>query len=262
MNFKFSLFKERLLLTTTFALLLILISIKSHAIHISTYRILLDDEKRNAEFIVSNSDLIEQDCKIILKHYHADDNGKILDYEGNKIPDNSAKPWLRYSPRKFVLTPKNKQTIRFTMRRKPNSRSDEYRSFVSVDCTPVRGSNQNAQLISFAPKIVHTVPLIVRVGDVTAQVGISAIAVNNTGAISFQLMREGNRSIYGNVELIDNTTDEVVSSIRGTSVFVENDHRKLTLPSRGKNPKNLSIRFIEDKFLSGDIVVEKRVMSD
>lgn len=237
-------------------------SIKSYAIHISAYRILLDDEKRNAEFMVSNSDLIEQDCKIVLKHYYTDNNGQVLDYKDNQQPDNSAKPWLRYSPRKFVLTPRNKQTIRFSMRRKPNSSSNEYRSFVSVDCTPVKGTASNNQLISFAPKIVHTVPLILRVGDVEAQVGISDPTVSIRGLVSFRLMREGNRSVYGNIELIDNTTNEVVSTIKGTSVFAENEYRALTLPLRGKDPKNLSVRFIEDKHLSGDIVAEKRVMTE
>ncbi|MCP4321444.1 MAG: hypothetical protein GY787_06270 [Alteromonadales bacterium] len=246
--------KETYFLTTFILfILLTLVSFESQAIHISAFRIYLDDNQRQSTFTLSNSETISQECNLFLRHYNYDEQGKIVRYEGEKPQENSAKDWLRFSPKHFILTPTNSQKVRFKLRRKAKAQSGEYRSFLVVDCG-AKNVETEEHLINIKPKLIHNVPIIARIGNLKVDVMFSDIIVNNN-VVNFKLNRQGNRSIYGDIELINKKTEQKIAYQKGLSIYPESSHSNFSLSTQGINPKELQLRFIENTNFGGDKVI-------
>lgn len=240
----------------TFLILLVstsLLSFQSQAVHMSAFRIYLDDNQRQSTFTLSNSETLSQECNLFLRHYNYDDDGKIIKYKDDTLPENSAKNWMRFSPKHFVLTPKNSQKVRFSMRRKAKAKSAEYRSFLVVDCG-VENKESKKELINIKPKLIHNVPIIVRVGKLKVDVAFSDIKITDD-TLRYKLTREGTRSIYGDVELIDKRTDKKITYQKGLSLYPESSYYKLSFGTRGIDPKYLQLKFIEATQFGGDKVI-------
>ena len=247
---------QRLFIYGFFTLVFSAVSFSSQAVHISTYRIYLDKDNRNTSFMIFNRDAKSQECNLSLKHYNFDGNGVMSNYEGEGVPAHSAKNWLRFSPKKFTLTPANTQTVRFSMRRKARAEAAEYRSYVVVDCGAVKMQGAEDQLISIQPKLIHNVPIIVRTKALDAKVSFEDIVIGN-GLLNFSLARRGNRSIYGKIELINKLTDDVIGSSRGISVYTESSKYPLSYKIGEHKLENMKLRFTEDTQYGGSIVYEQ-----
>jgi hypothetical protein len=89
---------------------------------------------------------------------------------------------------------------------------------VSVQITPIYGV---------------TIPVIVRNGRLSAVAGIAnARIVEEEGrpAVSFDLTRTGNRSLYGEVRVLKPGRGDPVIVARGIAIYHELDRRSVTLP--------------------------------
>ena len=234
-------------------------SFPSLAVNISEYRIFLDDEHRTKSFIVYNREVEPQECHLRLRHYNFDEKSQMSMHKGEALPENSAKNWIRFSPKKFTLSPARSQTIRFTLRRKANATDAEYRSYIAIDCgaeTRIDSSKQEQKLVSVKPKLMHNVPVIARVGKLQAKASIENIKVKGQG-IAFDIVRSGNRSIYGEVALIDKNSDEIVSFQKGFSIYPESKSYSFVLSKKGLDENDLRVRFTENKNYGGSIVIER-----
>lgn len=247
--------KNQRLAALVTAIFVMLFSFKSQAVHLSTFRIYLDDDQRQVNFTVSNPKAVSQECKLSFRHYNYTDAGKLSEHEGEQLPDNSAKNWLRFSPKRFILTAANSQTVRFTMRRKAKAKAGEYRSFLEVDCGVEEGEGE-LNLINVQPILIHNVPIIVRVGKLKVDVNFRDVSIVD-GAVNFALTRAGTRSIYGNVELIDTRTDKKIDYQNNFSIYPESSHTKFSLNTLGVAAKYLKLKFIENTNYGGDKVIEQ-----
>jgi P pilus assembly chaperone PapD len=247
---------KRFFITGFITLVFSVISFSSQAVHISTYRIYLDKDNRDSSFMIFNQDAKSQECNLKLRHYNFDDNGVMTNYEGDDLPPHSAKNWLRFSPKKFTLTPANTQTVRFSMRRKARAEAAEYRSYLVVDCGAIALPEDEGQLISIQPKLIHNVPIIVRTKALEAKVTFEDIVINN-GILNFNLTRSGNRSIYGKIELLNKLTNTIIGNSRGISVYTESSKYPLDYKVGELELKNMKLRFIEDTKYGGSINYEQ-----
>ena len=252
--------KKAKLLTLFLSLVSILLfSFQSQAIHMSAFRIYLDENQRQSTFTLSNSETKSQECHLSLRHYNYDDAGKLTKYESDALPENSAKNWMRFSPKHFTLTPKNSQKVRFSIRRKANAAPAEYRSFMVVNCG-VENKETKENLINIKPILIHNVPIIVRIGKLKVDVAFSNINVKNS-AVYFTVTRNGTRSIYGDLELIDKRTDKKVAYQKGVSLYPESSHSNFSLSTQDIAPEDLQLKFIENTQFGGDKIIVGSVIN-
>lgn len=228
------------------------------AVNISAYRIYLDKDNRTSSFVIFNQDTNHQNCHLSLRHNSFDENGTMRHLSRDVVPDNSAKNWLRYSPREFKLTPTQSQTVRFALRRKANAQDGEYRSYLVVDCSIDNPQKEGETNLSLQTRLVHNIPIIVRSGKLDAQLDIDNILIEND-SVHFTMNRQGTRSVYGEIEVINTTNNDIVSMSRSISIYPETKRHQFKLPIKGINPQNLKIRFTEDKDFGGSIIFEKNI---
>jgi P pilus assembly chaperone PapD len=247
---------------------LLFCSAAAQAISLSTFRIYLDSDNSTASFVMFNKTADKEKCELSLVHNNFDEGGQMLPVPSDVIPANSAEPWMRYSPKNFVVEASSPQTVRFTMRRKANTEAAEYRSYLRITCDPyekkTESSNSDADnvaKISIKPRIIQQVPIIVRTGKLDASLSFSDISLQNETLI-FHVNREGNRSVYGSLELINKSNNDVVSFKRNVSVYTDSQSVKHDLTTLGIPLEQLAIRFVEDTAYGGSINYEQDALAN
>lgn len=239
-----------------------LLSLPTWGIGLSAFRIYMDQDQRDATFTVYNRDTLPQDCSLKFKYYQFDSLGNMSVLPTDAaMPGNSAENWVRFSPRNFLLSPANAQTIKFSMRRKANAQPKEYRSYVVIDCgveEKISEKNNQDGPIRVSPKLLHNVPLIVRTGELQANVTFDNIKVEN-GALSFDLLRTGNRSVFGDLKLVEKGSDKVISELKMLSIYTETSKKAQRLSLDGHQPQDVQIQFIEDQRYGGSLNIKQDV---
>lgn len=244
--------------------LLLFISIPASAMSLSTYRIYLDNENSTASFVMFNKSTLAETCQLKLVHNSFDETGQITQLDDDTIPENSAEPWIRFSPKNFTADGRAPQTVRFTLRRKANSEPAEYRSYLEVFCdkvvdtTPQSESNQDSPKIAIKPRLVQNVPIVVRTGKLEAEISFSDMSVKDEH-IHFNINRKGNRSVYGDVQLVDKTNGDVIAFTRNNSLYTETTSVKYKLATKGYPVDKLALRFVEDERYGGTITHQQEV---
>ena len=239
---------------------ILLTSSASWALGISSFRIYLDFDKRQQNFMMYNKDAYTQHCKLYLRYYIENDKGELEVYENDTLPENSAEPWLRFSPKSFSIAPAQAQSVAFQLRRRANTQPAEYRSHVTIDCDfDVEEYQQAIELnvANFVPKLRTNIPVVLRTGSIDVDVSFSNIVVNN-GAVSFDLNRQGKRSIFGDIELIDTRSDKVIANIPQLSIY-EIASKSYKLPTEGVPLNKLKLRFTENTEYGGNKIIEKKL---
>lgn len=242
------------------------------AVSLSTYRIYLDRQQRDFDFTVSNRDEEEQQCKLSLTHPNIDKDGNVTMVYNDIIPENSAVDLLRYSPRNFIIPPFKAQTVRFRMRSKKGIEAKEYRSYLAINCSKIMtklsseenaNSNNALSAISYNPKLVHQVPIIVRPLTLKTQIDIAEINFNAAQEmVTFSVLRQGAGSFFGKLELIDKSTNKSISYIKNIKIYPEMDKKDFNFSTTGVSGSNLLIRLTENTLAGGDLVLNRLVIDN
>lgn len=240
--------------------ILFLSSLNANALGLSTYRIYLDDEHNQQNFVVYNRDSFHQDCQIAKRHFIYDEYGKMSEYEGKNLPKIAADDLFRYSPRKFRLESGAVQTVRFKLRRKKHQEPLEYRTYISVDCKEDKNSknSKDSQVkgnLHLIPRLRHNVPVVVRTGKLDAKLFFDDVVVKNK-SVMFSFNKDGNRSTYGDIVLINKNNDKVIGKLPSVSLPLEKKMMNSSFFMGDVSIDDLVLSFIEDKELSGEQVIE------
>lgn len=231
-------------------------------VSVSTHRLFLDLDHKSTEFRVRNPDIYEYQCEITFSHYKFNERGDLSTYEDEKfIPENSASNIIRFSPKRFIISPKSKQKIRFNLRNKRDTIAQEYRSHVKVVCkanqtVSKEGLNSEFASISIKPVLVFNIPLVVRPKKLTADVSIENITEGPKSTLLFDLKRSGKRSIYGMLNIYDEENN-IVTSSRSFPIYHETTSKPLSIKLPDFQGKTLKVEFIENEKKSGKIVTSK-----
>jgi hypothetical protein len=237
------------------------------AMSLSTYRIYLDNDNSTASFVMYNKSTVAETCRLRLVHNMFDETGQLTQLDDNVIPENSAKPWIRFSPKNFTADGRTPQTVRFTLRRKANSEPAEYRSYLEVYCDKVVDTtpqsqgdiNSDAPIIGVKPRLVQNVPIVVRTGQLDAEISFSNMSIKGE-SIFFNVNRTGNRSVYGEIQLVNKNNDEIISYTRNNSLYTETTSSAQKLAVKGFSINELALRFKEDKKYGGTITHQQDVV--
>jgi P pilus assembly chaperone PapD len=253
------------LIKSSFSVSLIMISSLSSAnnISLSTQRIYLDQENPNTNFVIKNRDNHPQECRLGLTYNNFDEEGKMLPYTGSVPPQNAAEKVARYSPKNFKIEPNQRQAVKFTLRRKRDTSAIEHRSYLTVACKNIIDNTQfnvEGGLVSIPirPQLQHNVPIIVRPRPLTLTLRFSEIELTGN-ALTFNLHREGTRSVYGKVKIIDLDTGDTIDESGNFAIYHETKKKNfyMTVPS-GLSLNNIKLEFNEYK-KEGDMVATWQV---
>ncbi|MDN4503226.1 hypothetical protein QX776_12500 [Alteromonadaceae bacterium BrNp21-10] len=230
---------------------------------LSTYRIYLDDDNRSASFVMYNKKVVKEECELTLVHKSWSENGTMTDLAEDVIPETSAEPWIRFSPKNFVANERVTQTVRFTLRRKANMEPAEYRSYLKVFCDAVEeelpssnSANGKTAKITVKPRLVQHVPIVVRIGKLDVQLAFSNFKIDGN-TVHFDISRQGNRSVYGKIELVDKSSNEVISSKKNISIYTDSTQVSYDMNRKDVPVNQLAVRFVEDKNYGGTLTLQQ-----
>jgi hypothetical protein len=224
-----------------------LFCIQSEAASIGTYRIYLDSEHRQQKFMVKNTSTIPEKCQISFDYTAYADGGEIKSQSSEeKIAlSKPAIKRLRYSPRQFTIKPKSTQYVAFNYHRQINDKPAEYRTYANIKCLKV--DNQIKEGINLTPNIMHSVPLVIRTGktkDLNASLVFSQIKLQENN-ISFRLKHQGNRSVYGNLNLVNAEGDMLKLLQKNIVIYPEMSYKDFAFTLTNFTSKNMKIVFQE-----------------
>jgi fimbrial chaperone protein len=180
--------------------------------------------------------------------------------------------YLRYSPRRITLEPEQGGQIRLALRAPKDLSAGEYRSYIVFHQIPLAPKDQNNDAnkdnqslsLTISAYMKIAVPVFFRVGDLKADVSL------NTGKIELSdgkqnlqvtLHRQGARSSYGSLDIINPLDNQVLGSIKNAAVYSELDEQSYAIPlnSTVLPGSELIIRYTENDKLFEPQRIETRL---
>jgi len=206
------------------------------------------DKQRAAQVELMNQGSTPETYRINLVNRRMGPNGEFIAIEQPGPGEQFADAMLRYSPRQVTIPPGGSQIVRILLRKPEDLPAGEYRSHLqfdrvaeatgasSVEDVAKRGTQDVG--VTIQALVGASIPVIVRQGDTQARLDLAELAVQPPsaaapGLLSFQMKREGNRSVYGDLLATFTTTAGVtfeVARAGGVAVYVPNASRRVQLP--------------------------------
>jgi len=143
--------------------------------------------------------------------------------------DNSAVSMLKFSPKRGIVPAGGKQVLRFSIRRPTNLPDGEYRAVLSIASTL---ASDQPEAVTLKSTLSYNMPVIVRHGNTDATTTLlnpRLIYSGNVPHIELWQTRTGNRSLYGNYK-ITNQSGDVVGELVGVAVYTPLPQRKVLIP--------------------------------
>lgn len=211
-------------------------------------RIVFDKQQRAAQVELMNQGKTPETYRINLVNRRMGPNGEFIAIDAPGPGEQFADAMLRYSPRQVTIPPGGSQIVRILLRKPEDLASGEYRSHLQFDrVAEATGASSVEDVARREGKDVGiviqalvgaSIPVIVRQGETHAKVELSELGLQpasaaGPGTLSFQMKREGNRSVYGDLVATFTTTAGVtfeVARAGGVAVYVPNAARRVQLP--------------------------------
>ncbi|WP_341710766.1 hypothetical protein [Erythrobacter sp.] len=202
------------------------------------------------------------------------DNG--LD-EQTKARVKVASSMLRYSPRRVTLRGSESQIVRILARADANLPAGEYRSHFTVTSLPeTEGFSIQSAVgvqtpdgigVTIRPRFGIAIPVIVRIGATTLDVGITNATVltarDGSKAVALTVTRSGSRSAFGDIVVKAAGASSPIAISRGVGIYPELDSRQVIVPIFPEtDPRfltagtRLTIEFVDDDYAPGNKLAE------
>lgn len=264
-------------------------------LNITPKRVTFDPRRRTASVYIFNQGTAAATFDIALVDRAMLPDGQIVaasDAQGR--PDaqkviekvRSARQMLLVSPRRATLAPGQGQTIRLRVGAVPADASGEYRTHLTVTTIPPPNVGTTAeQAASGDPNELRfqitsvfglSIPAIIRVGEPDVRAGIEnahieyadlsrdgRTAPTRTPIMVFDLVRVGENSLFGNVEIrpAGKRGAEPIGVARGVGVYPEIARRPLRVPlTRAPQAgERLEVTFTDDDTSPGKLLASLQV---
>jgi hypothetical protein len=235
-------------------------------------RVVLDGS-RGTEVVLNNIGSAPATYRISLELKRMTPQGGLDEIEeaDANAAERAALDMISFSPRRVTLPPNQPQVIRLGVRAPEGLPAGEYRAHMLFRAVPdtvaatdrASGSAGSGVSVALTPIYGITIPIIVRVGDLTASATIGKAWIEpgeEQPLFAFDLARTGNRSVYGDIEVTRPGLPEPLFIARGIAVYPEIAGRKVAIPvppevaAALKGP--VRIRYSEDRELGGGTIAE------
>jgi P pilus assembly chaperone PapD len=234
-------------------------------------RIVLDG-RRGTEVILNNIGEEEATYRISVELRRMTKAGELEDVPAPNAEELAAQSMILYAPRRVTLPPRQPQAIRISARAPEGLADGEYRVHLLFRAVPpprpvTQPGEAKGVAISLTPIYGVTIPVIVRLGNLSAKAGIADVHVAKLGgkpAIAFDLSRSGDRSTYGEIRVFKPGVTEPIALQRGVAVYKEISDRTVTIPVSDKYTGTLSgpvtVQYVESAEEGGRTLAETQAV--
>jgi hypothetical protein len=208
-------------------------------------RVVFEGNKQREEIILANMGQDTAAYSISFLQYRMTDDGAFEEITEPQPGELFADRYLRFFPRSVTLAPDESQVLRMQVRRLPNMAEGEYRSHLYFRAMPKEKPLGEEDVlpdstsigIRLIPIYGVSIPVIIRIGNLSSKVTISDLAVeqkdNQPPVVHLTLNREGNQSVYGDlgIDYMAPGGEKInVGIVRGLAIYTPNSLRRLTMP--------------------------------
>ncbi len=211
-------------------------------------RIVFDKNQRAAQVELINQGTAPETYRISVVNRRMSENGEISAADTPETGEQFADAMLRYSPRQVTIAPGSSQTVRMLLRKPAELAPGEYRSHLQFDRVAEATGTNNVETpgeagankvgVVITALVGASIPVIVRQGDTQASVTLSQAGLrrrqrDRAPALAFQIERQGNRSVYGDIAVTFTPRGGApvdVAKAGGVAVYVPNPLRRARLP--------------------------------
>lgn len=219
---------------------------------LSEYRLYFDGRTKNNSLLIRNTTDKNLDFKVTLSHKDMTEEGTLIEVTTQEVEGRSATGMLRFSPRRGMIEPKGMQAIRMAVRKKAELPSGEYRAVLNITASESKSKNEG---VSIRPKIIYSVPVIVRHGqlEVTSKLlNPKFILQNGQPTLTLWQTLKGNRSLYGDFKLL-NSENKLIGEIHNVAVYTPLSRRKVYISLQEAVNGPLTLQYTENTEYGGNI---------
>jgi len=213
----------------------------ANALRVTMKRIVFEGPVRTELITIVNNTAEEQVYRLGWRNMRMTEDTS-LEYvkEGDSLEGlMPAEDMIRYSPRRVVLPAGASQQVRLMLRRPKDLAPGEYRSHFwiqpeaeAVKFDPNPDAPKDKPSIQIKMLTGLTLPVFVRNGNLSASAGITNLKMAVAGGelhVTFDLNREGNRSLYGDMDFVcmGGGGETIVKQLKGIAVYTEITKRSM-----------------------------------
>lgn len=201
------------------------------------------DGSRGTEVILNNIGSEEATYRISLELRRMNKDGELIEIAEADATDQEklALSLIRFAPKRVTLTPDQPQSIRVGLQPEPMSTLADgeyrvhllFRAIPKVAAASAPAEQSEGVQIKIVPIYGVTIPLIIRKGSLNAKAAIAnprVIRDNGRSMLAFDMTRQGDRSVYGNVFISKPGLAQPLWSSKGIAIYPETSERLVTLP--------------------------------
>ena len=238
----------------------LLLSFNAYAVAqlmVTPTRVVFEGNERTKQINLINngSDTGRFKISFVRKNMTSEGGMKLVD---ENEPGLYSDEMIRFSPRLVTLEPGQSQTVRLMLRKKRGMADGEYRSHMMFQSLPdpaasdvsnLTSENPDALSIKLVPIIGISIPVIVRQGELSADVSLSGFEIKQSNTVeaqsvlSLQIDRKGNKSTYGDFRVYftpKGGVPIVIGQLNGVAVYTSLDSRSVEIKLQTPPDVNLS----------------------
>lgn len=246
-------------------------------------RVVIDGRRSISQIGIYNKTSNSGDYAIDILDMAMTPDGNLVAFDKDLTDEQKARvatasPFLRYSPRRVTLSGGDSQLIRIMARADAELPDGEYRSHFRVSAIPpdeggtsiegaLGGEESTGIGVTIRPRFGISIPIIVRIGATTLDVGIDSVRLVTTTdgrqALAMNVTRSGTRSAFGDVIVTASGGGKPVAVARGVGIYPEIDQRLVVVPINPEAaPESLAsgtrwtVSFVDDDFEPGKTLAE------
>lgn len=210
----------------------------SASLLVNPTRVELDNlQNRSAVFSLINRSERPSRYNVYFEDKQMLDSGEFVTLEKNAAEFSLAK-YVRYSPRRVNIEPEQAVKVRLAARLPQSIKTGEYRSYMvfhQIPLAPVKNEIDEQQSdvfsLSISAFLKISVPVILRVGELDSELTIADSVIDaGRHTVQVTLQRNGERSTYGDLEVFDIATNQLVGVSKNIAIYTELTERTFSIP--------------------------------
>jgi P pilus assembly chaperone PapD len=251
--------RKQFIIFTVLLLVGLISSSIAHALLLTERQVLLNPNDRSGVVTIKNVSEEAVTYRLEMTDMVMKSDGKIefidtATADADQTRYMTARDYVRYSPRRVVLSAGQVQQVRIMPRRKGNMASGEYRTYLTLKTEPPVKDLDEQISAAEQPEVPNAevktlvswrIPIILRHGDVTLVVDLKNIRVRSLGGskyrVDLDVLRAGNISAIGAVKFYCAGSREELSSLK-VRIYPELDRRAYSADMEISQPSCRSLR--------------------
>lgn len=195
---------------------------------------------RSAEVILNNIGDEPATYRISAEFRRMNADGSLEEVTNPTAAEKAARDMLIFAPRRVTLAPREPQSIRIAARPPAGLPDGEYRVHLlfraippATPVTQAAATPSTGLSFKLTPVYGVTIPVIVRLGNLSVEAGISNVHLENRDgkpAIAMELSRTGGRSTFGEVRVLKSGVKAPIALSRAVAVYTELNQREVVVP--------------------------------